>query len=60
MQLLTPNIARVDLVPVLQRQSDLADLLVTQQKQASLPIRKIPVFRGDYFGIQAFRDTFYP
>lgn len=37
------NITSIDLGPVLQRQCDLADLFVTQQKQVSLPTREIPL-----------------
>lgn len=52
------NIARIDLGPVLQRQSDLADLFVTQPKQASLTIREIPVFSGDPLEYRPFMRSF--
>ncbi|RXN09552.1 hypothetical protein ROHU_010970 [Labeo rohita] len=50
--------ASLDLGPVLQRQSDLADLLETQQKQASLPLREIPVFSGDPLEYRPFMRSF--
>lgn len=48
-----------DITAITQRQTELADLLVMQQRQASLPKRVITVFDGDpltyRFFMQAFR-----
>ncbi len=43
---------------VMQRQNDIADLLVWQHKQASLPARQIPVFEGNPLNYQIFIRAF--
>lgn len=47
-----------DLVTVIQRQNDIADLLMLHQKQSSLPSRQIPVFDGDPLSFQTFMRAF--
>ena len=41
-----------------QRQTDLVDLLVMQQKQASLPRREVPVFDGNPLTFRLFTQAF--
>lgn len=48
----------INLLNVIQRQSDLADLLMLQHKQSSLPSRQIPVFDGDPLSFQTFICAF--
>lgn len=48
----------LDLTTITQRQTDLADLLVMQQKQASVPKREITVFDGDPLAYQMFIQAF--
>ena len=43
---------------VIQRQNEIADLLVVQQKMTSLPSMEIPVFDGNPLNYQAFMRAF--
>lgn len=43
---------------VMQRQNDIAVLLVLQHKQTSLPPREIPVFNGNPLNYQIFMKAF--
>ena len=43
---------------VIQRQNEIADLLVLQQKLTSLPSKEIPVFDGNPLNYQAFMRAF--
>lgn len=49
---------RPDLTTIMQRQTDLADLLTMQQKLASLPRREVPVFDGDPLAYRPFMQAF--
>ena len=47
-----------DLTNIIQRQTDLADLLVTQQKESKLPRREVLVFGGDPLTFRPFMKAF--
>ena len=47
-----------DLTNITQRQTDLADLLVMQQKEAKLPRREVPMFDGDPLTFRPFMKAF--
>lgn len=47
-----------NLTTIMQRQTDLADLLLMQQRQSSLPQREVPVFDGDPLNFRLFTQAF--
>ena len=47
-----------DNAAVMQRQKDIADLLVLQHRQTSLPAREIPIFDGNPLNYQPFMKAF--
>ncbi len=48
----------VDIATIMQKQCDLADLLVNQQRQAGLPKKEILVFSGDPLKNKSFMQSF--
>lgn len=48
----------IDLTNILQRQTDLTDLLVIQQKESKLPQREVPMFDGNPLTFRSFMKAF--
>ncbi len=48
----------VDIATIMQKQCDLADLLVNQQRQAGLPKKEIQIFSGDPLKYKSFMQSF--
>lgn len=48
----------IDLSNIIRRQTDLADLLVIQQKESKLPKREVLVFGGDPLAFRPFMKAF--
>lgn len=47
-----------DIIKVMQNQNVITELLVKQQKQSQLPVKDIPVFRGDALQYKSFSRAF--
>eukprot|EP00063_Salmo_salar_P065884 XP_014040719.1 PREDICTED: uncharacterized protein LOC106593859 [Salmo salar] len=55
---ISDNASHDNLSTVMQRQNEIADLLVLQHKQATLPVREIPMFDGDPLNFRPFMRAF--
>ena len=47
-----------DMIKVMQNPNVITELLVKQQKQSPLPVKDIPVFRGDALQYKSFNRAF--